>query len=65
MKTERYFPFVSLKTAGFMLECFYTGRGAVWLAHLHGVQGVAGSSPVAPIDVILRLYSAFTKKEEE
>ena len=26
-----------------------TGRGAVWLAHLHGVQGVAGSNPVAPI----------------
>ena len=28
-----------------------TGRGAVWLAHLHGVQGVAGSNPVAPIKV--------------
>jgi hypothetical protein len=26
-----------------------SGRGAVWLAHLHGVQGVAGSSPVARI----------------
>ena len=25
-----------------------SGRGAVWLAHLHGVQGVAGSNPVAP-----------------
>ena len=25
------------------------GRGAVWLARLHGVQKVAGSSPVAPI----------------
>ncbi len=24
------------------------GRGAVWLARLHGVQKVAGSSPVAP-----------------
>ena len=30
-----------------------TGRGAVWLAHLHGVQGVAGSSPVAPIKVLI------------
>ena len=29
-----------------------TGRGAVWLAHLHGVQGVAGSNPVAPIKVL-------------
>jgi hypothetical protein len=32
-----------------VLKYFHTGRGAVWLAHLHGVQGVAGSSPVAPI----------------
>ncbi len=25
------------------------GRGAVWLAHLNGVQGVAGSNPAVPI----------------
>jgi hypothetical protein len=25
-----------------------TGRGAVWLARLNGVQEVAGSNPVAP-----------------
>ena len=24
------------------------GRGAVWLAHLHGVQGVRGSNPLVP-----------------
>jgi hypothetical protein len=27
-----------------------TGRGAVWLARLNGVQEVAGSNPVAPTD---------------
>ena len=25
-----------------------TGRSAVWLAHLHGVQGVGGSNPLVP-----------------
>ncbi len=25
-----------------------SGRGAAWLAHLHGVQGVVGSNPAAP-----------------
>ena len=29
--------------------CLYvSGRGAVWLARLNGVQEVAGSNPVAP-----------------
>jgi hypothetical protein len=27
----------------------FPGRGAAWLARLHGVQEVAGSNPVAPI----------------
>ena len=26
-----------------------SGRGAVWIAHLNGVQGVGGSNPPAPI----------------
>jgi hypothetical protein len=26
-----------------------SGRGAARLAHLHGVQGVGGSNPLAPI----------------
>ena len=25
-----------------------SGRGAAWLAHLHGVQGVGGSNPLVP-----------------
>ena len=37
-----------------------TGRGAVWLAHLHGVQGVAGSNPVAPIKVFIFEYAKTT-----
>ena len=29
-----------------------SGRGAVWLAHLNGVQGVAGSSPAVPTSAL-------------
>ena len=31
-----------------VVEDQHSGRGAVWLARLNGVQEVAGSNPVAP-----------------
>lgn len=31
-----------------------SGRSAAWLAHLHGVQGVARSNRVAPTSLILK-----------
>ncbi len=31
-----------------VLHDFLSGRGAVWLAHLNGVQGVGGSNPLVP-----------------
>jgi len=34
-----------------------SGRGAAWLAHLHGVQGVVGSNPAAPTNLKNRLHS--------
>jgi hypothetical protein len=39
-----------------------TGRGAVWLAHLHGVQGVAGSNPVAPIKFLTAEHAKTAEK---
>ena len=42
---------------------FVTERGAVWLAHLNGVQGVSGSNPLAPISLTPRtLLTAMTDK---
>src|SRR5215468_3727710 len=45
---------------------FYSGRGAVWLARLNGVQEVGGSNPLAPTSESLvgrelpaRLFSCF------
>jgi hypothetical protein len=35
---------------GKIREFKFSGRGAAWLARLHGVQEVAGSNPVAPTD---------------
>jgi hypothetical protein len=32
----------------------HSGRGAARLAHLHGVQGVGGSNPLAPTDFFQR-----------
>jgi hypothetical protein len=31
-----------------VLHHLLSGRGAVWLAHLNGVQGVGGSNPLVP-----------------
>ena len=37
-----------LRTKTFYQKSFGSGRGAVGLAHLNGVQGVAGSNPAVP-----------------
>jgi hypothetical protein len=31
-----------------VLHDLLSGRSAVWLAHLNGVQGVGGSNPLVP-----------------
>src|SRR5262245_46789380 len=36
------------RDAALDLQYSHSGRGAVWLARLNGVQEVAGSNPVAP-----------------
>ena len=38
-----------------VLHHLLSGRGAVWLAHLNGVQGVGGSNPLVPTSKIKRL----------
>src|SRR5688572_7658712 len=49
----------------------HSGRGAARLAHLHGVQGVGGSNPLAPTDLIkpsidgFILYIALMDSNEE
>ncbi len=33
-------------------------RGVAWIAHLNGVQGVAGSNPAAPIFYFLDFWDS-------
>ena len=40
-----------------------TGRSSVWLEHWHGVPGVAGSSPVAPIEETPIIFQEISAKQ--
>jgi hypothetical protein len=37
-----------------VLHHLLSGRSAVWLAHLNGVQGVGGSNPLVPTNYAMK-----------